>query len=236
MKITKNVLLAMSSMLLGAGLTPVRAAEADRPSYAKYQPTLDITQDPGCSSKKKRQGAQRVAYNRKLAELYFLNFQEAARRGRNYSWWSYGCMADGATMLLGAAEPTAEPMKMPPSSPAAQQMAVKLNPEERGYYSVFPPPDGFGPLPGTLVVIPNENGAFFRMMYGGKDKDGKFDGIWETNYIVVNEEGQITHFEMWNDSIAFDRISKRIFGTGIEGLGLAGYIKALQDYAQKHPQ
>lgn len=70
------------------------------------------------------------------------------------------------------------------------------------------------------MVVPFDEGAYFRMMYGGNSKeDGKQYTICETNLILVNDEGKITHFEMWNDSISFDLLTRKIFGKSIIGLG-----------------
>src|SRR3989304_5652373 len=83
---------------LGASaLVPARAAEPWEP----YQPTLDITQDLKCGAAAKgRSRDEKIAYNRRLAEMFFLNYQESKTRGASYRWQSSGCLADNSTMLL----------------------------------------------------------------------------------------------------------------------------------------
>lgn len=222
----------MLAGLFCAALTGTPAA-AQNAEVRHYQPTIDITQDPGCG-RTLRTPAERIAHNRKLAELYFLNFQESKTRGRNYGWWSHGCVAPGSSVLLGATEPLAEPHVRPPSGNGGMQSDGAWSGEQRGYYATF---DDFGPERNTLVVIPFEQGAYFRMMYGGRSKDdGKRYTIWETNLILVNDQGRITHFEMWNDSIGFDNLTKKIFGHSILDLGLDGYRRAYEAFPATNPR
>jgi hypothetical protein len=50
--------------------------------WAPYQPTLDITQDPREGPDLSR-SSDRMAYTRRLAEMLFLNYQQARERGVN---------------------------------------------------------------------------------------------------------------------------------------------------------
>jgi hypothetical protein len=196
-----------------------------------YQPTLDITKDIGCGHKLQTK-TEKIDHNRRLAELYYLNFQQDRERGRNYDWRVHHCVADETTVLLGAVAPLADPMVMKSGmvGPNSDPDPSALTGEQRGYFATFP---DWGTIPKTLVVVPFEQGAFFRMMYGGHDKDGKKYTIWETNLILVNDEGKITHFEMWNDTIGMDATTRKAFGKGIDGLGLGGYAQATEAFPKK---
>lgn len=192
---------------------------------ARYQPTIDITKNPGCDIHYSTT-TERLAFHRRLAELYFINFQNDRKNGRNYNWITYGCAVPGSTVLLGTLSPLAEPTVIPKGVTA--EMAVPLSGEQRGYFATFP---DWGTVPGTLAVVPFEGGAFFRMMYGGHGKDdGKYYTIWETNLILINDQGKITHFEMWNDTIGMDATTRKAFGRSILGLDMSAYGKATQEF------
>lgn len=198
-------------------------------STSYYQPGLDITKDPGCGRKLESK-ADRVAHNKKLAELYFLNYQQDRERGRNYAWYNFGCWEKDATVLLGAVDPLGAPAPRTAASLASRQSG-ELSGEQRGYFAHFP---DWGTVPKSLVVIPFEEGAYFRMMYAGTSKDdGKRYTIWETNLILVNDEGRITHFEMWNDSIGFDATTRKIFGKSIVNLGYQGYYRTYDAFPKE---
>jgi hypothetical protein len=201
-----------------------------------YQPVLDITEDPGCGEELNSE-EDRIARNRKLAELYFVNFQEYFVRNENYNWWIHGCAGAGTKMLLGSVEPQAEPNGLVDLLKATGIKGIisgflsdqrKLNPEQLAYLDAY---ETYGPMPGSLVVIPFENGAYFRMVYNGKSKqDGSEDRIWETNVILVDDAGMIKHFELWNDNIGWDITNRKVFGISLyEVDGLPSYIKLMHD-------
>lgn len=198
-------------------------------SVPSYQPTIDITQDPGCGNPLNT-AAERIAHNRKLAELYYINFQEDRTRGRNWGWQFHNCLAENPTVLLGAIEPLGAPHPFPPQ--LAEQGNPELNGEQRGYFSAFP---DWGTVPNTLVVVPFEQGAYFRMMYGGHDTDGVYYTIWETNLVLVNDQGKITHFEMWNDTIGFDRTTKKAFGMSLLDMGKGDYGAVFDPQSSEAP-
>lgn len=219
-------LFGIGVILIGTVLGVAADANA-APPFVHYQPTLDITKDPGCGAKL-RTPARRIAYNKMLAELYFLNFQNDRQNGRNFSWWTWNCIAPGSTVLLGAVGPLHDPSVKLTPVPGADPK--ELTGEQRGYFSTF---SDWGTVPNTLVSVPFEGGAYFRMMYAGHDKEGKRYTIWETNMILVNDEGKITHFEMWNDTIGMDATTRKAFGRGIDELGLEGYDKATEAFPNK---
>jgi hypothetical protein len=232
MKLWLGVLFALTA-------SPMALADAYEGPMKHYQPTLDITKDPGCGKPLKTK-EERIAHNRKLAELYFLNYQEYYTRKRQYGWHHWGCRAEGATTLLGGVEPLGTPRTRAqmleamgnPSVPPMEMTGAELNPEELAYLDAF---ETYGTQKGTLVVVPFEEGAFFRMMYGGIAKDdGKNYANWETNLILVNEEGKITHFEMWNDTMGWDKANRKVFGVGLDEVdGLPGYIKLMNERLQQ---
>jgi hypothetical protein len=197
--------------------------------WAAYQPTLDVTRDPreGLNLSKP---ADKIAYNRRLAEMVFVNYQENRQRGVNYRWQSYGLVADDACMLLGVVEPQGEPHPFgqpgaPPSGP------MPLNGQDLAYYAAFP---DFGPEKGSMVCFPFEAGCFWRMVYGGTDNDGEYFSCWELNFILVNDEGKITHFECWNDFQGFDILTRKVFGVpGSEVKGLPAYIQLFESLREK---
>jgi hypothetical protein len=223
---------------LGIVLTVVgslaTAAEETGP-FAHYQPVIDVTKNPGCGVEG-RSKPEKIEYHRRLAELYFKNFQEDRERGRNWSWWVHDCFDENATVFLGAVDPLGMPVNMGLMKAAAAQAGVKapdpseLTGEQRGYFTTFP---DWKTQDGTLVVIPFEEGAFFRMMYGGTDADGKFHTIWETNLILVDDSGMITHFEMWNDTIGMDGTTRKAFGKGIKDMGMDGYRAATEAFPKE---
>lgn len=205
-----------AAVAAGFAVPATAGAQAVSP-VLRYQPDINIKEDPGCGKMLKSKD-ERVAHNRKLAELYFVNFQKDRENGRNYSWWTWGCVAPTATVLLGTVAPLGVPRTLGGPGSAAPTKDT-LSGEQRGYFATFP---DWRTQPGTLAVVPFDGGAYFRMMYGGHGKDdGKLYTIWETNLILVNSLGQITHFEMWNDSIGMDATTRKAFGTGLADL-LAG--------------
>lgn len=219
-----NCKAALSLAALGFALSGIPSAHA-APPIVHYQPTIDIKQDPGCGNKL-RTHSQRIAHNKKLAELYYINFQSDRVNGRNYGWWTWNCVAPNSSVLLGAVGALDEPTVRSPATARPDPNA--LTGEQRGYFATFP---DWGTVPGTLVVVPFDGGAYFRMMYAGTGKDdGKRYSIWETNLILVNDQGKITHFEMWNDTIGMDATTRKAFGKGIADMGLGGYHKATEEF------
>jgi hypothetical protein len=76
---TRKFLGCVSLAVVGALTSQAEAASP----LERYQPTIDITKDPGCGKALKTK-EERIAHNRKLAELYFINFQKDRENGRNY--------------------------------------------------------------------------------------------------------------------------------------------------------
>lgn len=216
-----------SLKLAGALVGGLAASGAHAEPVKYYQPTLDITKDPGCGKKLTTKEA-RIEHNRKLAEMYVVNFQQAQRRGRNYDYSYWGCMAPGANFLLGTADPMGTGMKLPA---AAVRSKGELSGEQRGYISKF---DYYQPKPGTTVIIPFEEGAFLRTLWSGKAKeDGKTYTIWEVIVLLVDDEGRIYHWDNWTDSIGLDLTTKMIFGKSIVGLKSDGYVEATGDFPKE---
>lgn len=209
--------------LLGCG--SALGAQAQEIEVKHYQPVLDVTKDPGCGRKLATK-AERVAHNRMLAENYFVGYQISQVLGLNYDYGAWGCYAPNANVLLGAADPTGTGVVIPP-----MPRSTELTGEQRGYYNTF---NDWGPVFGTLVVIPFEEGAYSRMMWAGTSKkDGKRYELWELVLIQVNDHGLITNFEFWDDSINLDKTTKMIFGKSILGLGTEKYGEAIQAYPKE---
>jgi hypothetical protein len=195
-----------------------------------YEPTLDITQDPRAGLDLTRP-ADRVAYKRRLAEMLYLNYQQARERGANYRWQSYGLVADDATILLGVVEPEGppNPFGVPGAGPTGP---LPLNGQDMAYNSVFP---DWGTVPGSFACFPFETGAFCRFRYGGHDRSGHYLGIWELNFFHVDEEGKVVHFECWNDSQAFDVLTEKVLGVpGSQVKGLPAYIELFERVGAEH--
>jgi hypothetical protein len=196
----------------------------------RYQPTIDITKDPQCGQKRLVTKEERIANNRMLAELYYVNFQQDRARGENLGWWTWNCMADQTTVLLGAVEPLGTPHVVPGRTARNPREHTG---EQLGYFATF---KDWGTIPNTLTVVPFEDGAFFRMMYGGHDDAGKYFSIWETNLILVNDEGKITHFELWNDTIGWAAAHNKIFGSAWSpSMGLGAYIETTESFKKRNP-
>lgn len=217
---TLAVAVALASVAASGSATAQQALSVQR-----YQPTLDITQGLNCGQKLNTP-AQRIAHNRALAELYFLNYQQDRERGRNYGWAVHNCAAAESSILLGAVEALADPHVMP-----ARSADPALTGEQLGFFASFP---DWGTVPNTLAVVPFDGGAFFRMMYAGHDTAGRSYTIWETNFILVNDEGQITHFEMWNDINGWSRSTKHAFDFEVTpDMGLMGYVAQTEAYRHR---
>lgn len=195
------------------------------PPWVKYQPKINLKDFPLHRDAWKTPLAttnERIAYIRSLVEFYYVNLQEWPLHRRNYNWFTHDYVADNYTFLYGLTNPTDDP-----SSGVAQVMGPELGgnqiASERAYRG------GMLPVPGSLVVIPNENGAYFRFPFSGTDNDGNIDLYWETNYIVVGDQGKITHFEVWADTQVFKTLSRKVYGIdtdGSAGKDLAAYLKA----------
>src|SRR5262245_55470059 len=108
----KQTSAAIAAVLVTCVTSASVGASETRPVYARYQPTIDITKDPGCG-KPLKTAQERIEHSRKLAELWFQNYQEVPKRKRNYNWWTYNCMAPGATFLFGTIDPNGEPIVWP---------------------------------------------------------------------------------------------------------------------------
>lgn len=188
-----------TAAVIAAGMAGAAVAA---PPLTHYQPAMDITKDKTCSEIP-HTAAERVAHNRKLAELYFLNLQHDRENGRNYGW--YGelvnhatpgpdrCVAAGATALAGAFDPLSEPQPMPQAPASEKRDPTMLSGEQRAYFATY---KDWKSLPGTLAVLPYENAVYFRFGYDGHDPKGNRNTQWEVDLLLVNDQGKITHIDM----------------------------------------
>lgn len=173
-------------------LSVIGVAHAQGPADEK--PVIDVTKDPGCG-KKLHSDEEKIAHNRKLAQIYFQSYSEAYRTNKLLGWDHHGCFADNWTLIPGTYDydrvmqmHSQAPGKAPDVGLGELQANWKTIPDLRA-------------LPGTLVIYPSPTGAFFRMKFGGTAKTGEKIELWEIEFIQVNDEGKITLWEFWDDTV-----------------------------------
>ena len=205
---------------------PVTAAVASLPGrlIKTTEPLIDVTKNPGCGVTG-LSPAQKVERNRRLALYYFQASVETARRDYKYTLASQGCVPDdGKSMWLYGAftPPPAEPTMVDVGKGNEGQF---IQNESRAWRSVFP---DFGAVPGTLRVIPYEDGVFFTFMYAGTSKTGEKVEFWEVVNQLVNENGKIYHYECWNDTAGMERAFQIAFNTSFRGMTLEKYFELIK--------
>jgi hypothetical protein len=141
---------------------------------------------------------------------------------------SYDCMAPGAEILMGFGLKPIPPdgMKVPAAWLGARG---KSDNEQDMVHDVFP---NWGTIPGSLRVHPAEDNVYYIQRFGGDTKDGEHIEYWEVDYIDVNADGKITHWEGYNDTMGVDKLFKRVLGKGVDDIGsLENYdkVRAAQD-------
>lgn len=229
--ITKlSALLAAASALSVISTAPAGAEEPAMIRITDKAPVIDTTKNPGCGvTIKDKQG--RIKRNADIARFYFQQYAEMPQKHLKYSLGTYDCWADGLTILSGSFSP-------PPAAP--QAMPLPLQDRKPGEPDPFQKealawlvnaPDQQA-VPGTLRIIPWENGVNYSLMYSGTAQGQRFS-FWEVGIMLINEDGKITHYEMWNDSAAMENAFKLAFGQGFLENGGAEYGKAIDEMLEK---
>lgn len=182
-------------------------------------PDVDVTKNPGCGVKGLTR-EQKIARNQRLAEYYFQGWSATtmAKHGHQYRFNDHDCFAKDATFRMGfGLQP--EPPEFLGFS-LGQKMDSKMAPKAPTPFNKVIP--DWGTIPGTLRVYPSENGAYFIMRFGGTAPTGERIEYWETDYIVVDDDGKITHWEGYNDTMGVDRLFRVVFGKGVKEVGSMG--------------
>jgi hypothetical protein len=223
MKATGLLIVALAYCAVALSFSPAHAADGA---------LIDVTRNPGCGVKYKNKD-DKVARNKRLAEYYFTGYlySEQQKHGKHYHWADYDCRAKDATIRMGYGL-APEPPELAPAPVATNKPGSRAAQYEQDLmHDVFP---DWGTVPGTLRIYPSENGAYFLMRFGGNTKDGERIEFWETDYIAVSDDGKITHWEGYNDTLAVDRLFRRVIGKGLKEIGTReNYHKILAERAKQ---
>lgn len=204
-----------TALLLPAGL------HAQAPAAA---PLIDIMTNPGCGQTGLTR-EQKTDRNRRLAYNYVESSHQWPKYRKMYNWSHYGCWAEGAKVRFGSLSPIARPMVMPKGADTSS--------EARGYRRLYP---DFGAQPETLYVFPFEQGFYYNVVFGGHHKEsGKYQSLWETGLVLVNDAGKITLWDFWNDNTGLSAFAKDLYGIEPADLTLKTYIEGVMR-EQKDPQ
>jgi hypothetical protein len=193
---------------------------ASYPSFA----VIDIKQNPGCGVKEVTAQA-RITRNSRIAELLYQSYLEGPKYHYLYNWEHYDCIAKDATGFnwLMAPLTTARPRLI------GNRDRDLMQKEMKAHWKVMP---DYGAMPGTFAVYAWDGGATFRLVYGGHTADGKLHSTWEVDTILINDEGKITHWEFWNDSLGSDDIVYTVFGKHLLGLPEDQYLDTIKQSAK----
>lgn len=189
------------------------------------EPLIDVTKNPGCGQLS-YSPQERIDRNRRLALYYFQASVEEAERKFKYTLASQGCQPKSgkSTWLYGAFTP-------PPARQTVVEMKVNKGEEDfvqresRAWHAVFP---DMGAVPGTLRVLPNEDGVFFTFKYAGTSNSGEKIEFWEIVNMLVNDEGEIYHYECWNDTAGMEKAFQIAFGRSFKGMSLPEYFGLIE--------
>lgn len=195
------------------------------------QQLIDITKNPGCGL----QGLtkeQKIARNTRLAKFYFQASVEEAERDYKYTLAHYGCNAPNSTWLYGAftpppAKPRVPPVESEENAEATSGEEKMIQMESKAWRTVFP---DWGAVPGTFRLIAAwEGGLSLSLMYGGHTKSGEYVEFWEVVTMLVNDEGQVTHYECWNDTLGMEKAFQIVFGKSFRGVDFETYFQMVAD-------
>jgi len=90
----------------------------------------------------------------------------------------------------------------------------------------------YGAVKGTFNQYAWDGGTTVRFVYAGHTADGKVHSTWEIDTILINDDGQITHWEFWNDTHGADDIIYTVTGKHLIGLTMQQYGQLIQDTAK----
>lgn len=216
---------ASVALLLSLAMTPVYEAGAVESPILVFKSTqslIDTKKNPGCGVKL-TSPQEKMDRNVRIAQLYFQSYADAPRDGLKYSLKSHKCFAEKSKIYFGnVMPPPAEPVEFK-SDPSGKDLGVM---ELKAYQSQFP---DVGTVPGTLKVVPWENGAHYSFNYIATHKGtGERFVWWEAGTLLIDDEGKITYYELWNDPSGANGISKHLFGKTYEQMPLPVYAKEIE--------
>ena len=205
------------ALIVGAGTC--LTAHADEQKQPMAKPLIDTSKNPGCGVKGLNR-EQKIERNLNLLKMYFQTYNENVHTGKMLGWSHYGCLADPWTLVPGTFRPYAQEIKVP-----ANTGDGGLG-EMQAYWEAIP---DLATVPGTFVGHAWEGGAWSRQNWiGHAKKDGRKIELWETELILVNDEGKITRWEFWGDTIGAQDSIMETHGIDIKNLPLKDYEAAIQ--------
>lgn len=211
-------------------VNPAVQATKDGMVIATTEPLIDVTKNPGCGEVAYSPEAK-VDRNRRLALYYFQASVEESERKFKYTLASQGCTprSGKSTWLYGSFTPP------PARATIVEAKASKggedfVQRESRAWRSVFP---DMGAVPGTLRVLPNEDGVFFTFKYAGTTKSGQKIDFWEIVNMLVSDQGEIYHYECWNDTAGMEKAFQIAFGRSFKGMSLPEYFGLIESKLTK---
>lgn len=213
-------LIAICSMTASIG--SVTAAESPILLFTSKESLIDTKKNPGCgvalTSPK-----EKMDRNVRIIQLYFQSYADGPRDKLKYSLKSHHCMAEKSKFLFGnMTPPPAAPVEMTSSPTDKDYGAMEL----AVYLAEFP---DIGTVPGTLKVVPWENGLSYSFNYAGTSKTtGERFVYWEAGTMLINDDGKITYFELWNDPVGLNAVSKRVFGKTYDEMPFPIYAQELE--------
>lgn len=226
--------LALAVLLIGVATTQRVHAED-----GYYNPDIDLNKNPGCGVKGLSR-EEKTKRNIRMAEFFFKSYVQAGGVGNSmqHEWSEYNCWADGAKFILGPyMPPPTKPLVMPTGEKLSDEAALKLvrdgksggQNEFRLWKKVYP---DLGAVPGTFRIIGAwDGGVTWTMSYAGTEETGARYTMWEVDSVRVNDEGRVTQYEFWDDTIGFNVGMLRVTGKTIDDLKKdpIGYLKLVNE-------
>ncbi|MET0984782.1 MAG: hypothetical protein ABW034_05170 [Steroidobacteraceae bacterium] len=202
----------VASLSVGAALTLGAGPRA----HADDDVPVDVTQNPGCGVTLKTK-EEKIARNKRLAQYYFQgwNSETMKQHDRQYRFEDHDCFASDATFRMGfGLEPEPPEFVKVPYRRPSDRPPPKAS--DSPFMKALP---NWGTVPGTLRIVPWENGCYFIMRFGGNTPSGERIEFWEVDLIEINDAGKITHWEGYNDTLGVDRLFRVAFGKSVKELG-----------------
>lgn len=186
---------------------------------------VDVTKNPGCGVRVQTT-EEKIERNAKIGEFIYQAYLEAPKRQYLYNWFDYGCITGETTTFNWLMKPGDSPVTFGPGPLVGDGMRTEI---ER-HWKVMP---DYGAVEGTFKQYVWDGGVTLRYVYAGHTADGKRHSTWEIDTILISDEGYITHWEFWNDTLGSDDIIFTVTGKHLLGLSMQEYIQLIQDSEHK---
>ncbi|MET0658868.1 MAG: hypothetical protein ABW110_12000 [Steroidobacteraceae bacterium] len=231
-----NPIRNVSSLLLLAMIclsSNALAGNATMLEFTSQEDLIDTSKNPGCGVKE-NSDEKKTARNIRIGKFFIQSYYDLPKNSLKYSLDSYRCYAAKSTVHGGTFDPP--PAVSKPRDPALDPFSGEnfaKNEVEAWKKSV---PDVRAQR-GAARLIAWDSGAFVSYQVVGKAKTGEPIKFWEVVLMLIDDEGKITHYEFWDDTVGIGKALPVIVGKSLEEMQkLKAYSEAIESEAAEKTQ